>query len=84
MTHEGSKGIRRVATVALIGGFITLAATPAMAATAAGRAPDGTRVTGTGDGHIWADGAPVGDGNPWHGARPAAGTDGHPWHNVLV
>jgi hypothetical protein len=87
MPHEGSRGIGRVAAVALIGGVITLAATPAaaMAAGAVGPAPDGTRVTGTGDGHIWADHVATDDGNPWHGARPsagpAAGTDGNPWHD---
>ena len=85
MRQVGSRGIRRVATVALMGGLVTLAATPALAATA-GPAPDGTRVTGTGDGYPWIGSNPAGsnarqgithpDGNPWHGI---AWPGGHMW-----
>jgi hypothetical protein len=91
MPREGSRRIRRVATVALMGGFITLTATPALAATAGGPAPNGTRVTGpweasgvAPDGLGWADGNPWHgivrpDGDEWIGSTPA--TDGHPWHD---
>lgn len=89
MSHDGSRGIRRVATVALMGGLITFAATPAMAATAAGPAPDGTRVTG--DGHPWT-GSSSADSIQWEGiARPDghswgdghAVADGNPWHGIV-
>ncbi|HVQ94148.1 MAG TPA: hypothetical protein VMU51_24120 [Mycobacteriales bacterium] len=83
MPNEGSRGIRRAAAVALIGGFVTLAATPALAAGPDSPAPDGTRVTGTGDGYPWVGSNPwetsaLPDGHGWIESG-ATGGDGHGW-----
>jgi hypothetical protein len=82
MSFQGSRVLRRSATVVLAAGILAATAAPALAAPAGttgyhdgGSAPAGTRVT-VGDGHGWIERQV--DGAAPAGTRVTVG-DGYPW-----